>query len=180
MELSAYLKKETKELHEETEKSFAHFHLFSDDFHIDHYKKLLEVQYQWHKSIEYLVDHANCKYPYHKKSRLLEKDLNSLGQKVSIQPLREDLDYHHLGLLYVMEGSMLGASMMHQFFVKKKLIEENVLNYYKYCSNDGARTWPSFVKYLNKPEFLEQKEQLLASAKYAFNLISKYAEKCKN
>lgn len=134
--ISAILKEETKSLHTETEKRLNAKRIFSEDFTVQEYVKILQVLYIAHllleKQLENIRDpHLFRFYQKHytPHTHLIKKDLENLHAfakpKTPINT-QEMNDMNALGILYVLKGSSMGAIYIH------KQLQET------------ARRWPHF------------------------------------
>ncbi|MEQ8240330.1 MAG: biliverdin-producing heme oxygenase [Cyclobacteriaceae bacterium] len=171
MMLSHFLKVNTADIHKKTESTFKRINLMSSNFSVMDYKNLLTVQLVWHDVLEAHLSRQNIGYQYQNKAKLIENDLHQLSVLNTPFPevkLPESL--HPVGLIYVLEGSMLGGMFILKFLLNQN-IPEDALTFYQYCKSSGAKSWKAGQAFIDQPEFLAEQEAILKSATYAFELM---------
>jgi len=171
MKLSNFLKTNTAEIHKQTESTFNKINLMSSSFSTVDYENLLKVQLIWHDILEAHLSTQNIGYQYQNKAVLIKNDLQQLNLPHPEFPKVKLPEFlHPVGLIYVLEGSMLGGMFILKFLLKQN-IPEDALTFYNYCKSNGGSSWKGGQAYIDKPEFLAKQEAILASATYAFGLM---------
>ncbi len=170
------LKTITKPLHDEIEQNRLSKILLSDAPNLDAYKEFLLKMLMFIKPIEEAMLSAKewsecgldqiCRI----KSKDIESDLEILGVKAMIEsevilPRFDDF-FSILGAWYVLEGSMVGASMQAPILRKGLCIDEQ--SGLLYMSGYGSRTfevWKRFTDKLNEiaPDAKSQKKVILTA-----------------
>ncbi len=136
----------------------------------DQYRHALQALYAPHKQLELsLVVPLNLHFPdYHYQLRYpdIEKDLSQLQvdyADIAIQGLPISSPSEVVGLLYVLEGSRLGARHILCRLTGTQLPQE----YFSGALNESASGWKGFTE-LTKEETLEY-DQVVLSAQQGFD-----------
>jgi len=118
--LSQWLKHETREAHQRTEATPLLTDMFKDPFSHARYRTLLTRFYGWYRPIDHqltqFIDQHRLPHAYQPRSPLLAMDLNALKvtpDSIVDHPVPDIHDYaSFLGMLYVVEGSALGGTII--------------------------------------------------------------------
>ncbi len=174
--LADFLKDGTAAIHDAAENTMSKLKLSNESFSIDDYVRLMQVQLAFYKNNERVILTDQVNYEYQYKEPLILKDLEALNT--------EPEDYHFVipdrldfrGFLYVIEGSMMGGSLLYKSFLEKG-IPENCLHFYRFCKEVGTRQWPSVKQYLNScTEDPLLYDLILESAKFSFQSMDQIVE----
>ena len=182
MTLTELLKQETNEKHITIGKSSAFTKLLSPNLTKETYIQIITGWYDFMKTLETnyfqfpqlfrIVPDLQERL----KTKLLEKDVAEINTnhsvtsstKISI-PVCKTI-HELIGILYVIEGSSLGA----QFITKQLTSNSNLSNlsfhFYKGYGNETITKWESFKKWLNiyGENYPESHSEILASANDCF------------
>lgn len=179
--ISENLKEETKFLHAETEKRLNAKRIFSEDFTIQEYQQILQILYIAHEILEqqleniitpnlnkFYKDHYTLKYP------LIRKDLEKLKASVKayqLPPSKGLNDLNALGILYVLNGSSMGAKYINKQLQGYEIKWSNFSNeFYKASASITLDEWKNFCYSLDSLGLnANEIEQVIEGAKYAFN-----------
>ncbi len=180
--LSEYLKSGTREIHESTEEQSDARFIMDCSITMAQYVAMVTNYYQVYRGLELEigsvithVDHGINKYLTNEKSTLLYKDLREmLDSKALAQvvPINFEVGSYPqaVGMMYVMEGSMLGNSM-----ISKKigdcdaLAAINRFHFFDPNRKMDVMRWKSFKQALDSIVFTESEhEECLDGATYAF------------
>lgn len=153
--LDTFLRKHTAVIHKRTEENLEPLQLFNG-LTIPNYTTFIKIQYYWHRAMESMLLAANPSldfngYAYMLKAPLLEKDMIALR----IQP--ENFDFRKWknpalpGIIYVLEGSMLGGTVISGHLAEQSIPAE-CRNYFSYCAKAAKTIWPQTRKYLRSIE----------------------------
>lgn len=167
---SEFLKVETKKLHDETEAKMESDRIFSKDYSLEEYKKLLTKMYVPYSSIE----NALRKYhepklqslldnTYKEKAFHLEKDLSTLGIESLDKPTEFEIGSYEeaLGALYVLKGSDMGAEIINKRLARVSE-DWDVKTFEFYSSESNPReSWQVFKSELDSIEMNETEQQSL-------------------
>ncbi len=149
--LDLFLRKHTLTVHQRTEQALEPLQLFNQ-LTLSNYGTFIRIQFLWHDAMEALLRGAKPSlifdgYAYKPKAALLKKDLKSLG--LSDEPLnfRSWKNPALPGILYVLEGSMLGGTIIAKH-LEAQGIPPDCRNYFSYCAENAKSIWPLTRKYL--------------------------------
>ncbi|TVZ53328.1 biliverdin-producing heme oxygenase [Dokdonia sp. Hel_I_53] len=177
------LKADTFEIHKEVEKDNLAKFIMDESITQTQYEILLRQNFKVYKAVE---DFVNSHYDIlpqelkaftgYEKTNRLAKDINSFSNLPLPQPYKiasnRDLATV-IGLLYVIEGSMLGGMMM-----SKKIQScahlSHIDTHHFYHSNvkESAARWKNFKAVLTSITFSDQEsENAVASAMKTFSLF---------
>lgn len=155
--LSCMLREKTAKEHAKTEASPIMSQMMGDNFSIDEYAEILKRFLIFYQAIEesiknFLID--NPIYQYRYKSPLLISDLKSLNRNLTKK------DHHHvnldikdiedfIGVLYVLEGSTLGGSLIRKTLVKH-FGEEGSINFFYPYGKEVKKYWDKTKAFIDE------------------------------
>ncbi|KEO75063.1 biliverdin-producing heme oxygenase [Anditalea andensis] len=183
--ISATLKEKTKQLHAETESSLNAKRIFSLDFSLPEYINILQALYIAHMSLESSLglimatyDKCELKKHYTPLSHHLQKDLEELAistTRLSLISLKDINPLNGIGILYVLNGSSLGAK-----HINKRLREIYVQwpvfsgQFYEASSGQTIEEWKAFSTILDSLVLNpEETNQVIEGAEVAFKTFIK-------
>jgi len=165
-ELRTRLREATNHLHNQLNQQPLLAALLSKDFPLDHYQQLIGIYYSLYHQLEAAIKHyldeqpINFDYQPRYKTALLLNDLTYWH--ITPEPLRCQVALPSinslgqlLGILYVLEGSTLGASFIAQHLQQSYGYTRSTGS--DFFSGYGEHTqshWQSFITYINS--FSEQ------------------------
>ncbi len=175
------LKQETSFLHKEAEEKNPAKYIIKNSITLEQYKAFLLQNYTLYKTLEdLLIYNKNLltapfqKFVSNQKSEALKKDLSNLNIFLNdTKPLTINFSNNYeslLGVMYVIEGSMLGGQIIKNQ-IKKCEDLKNIPE--QFFFGDASRTiqlrWSQFCKTLLEDSFTkEEVEQAVLSAKNTF------------
>lgn len=185
MSLRERLKNETRENHERAETNLAC--LMSPTLSKEQYARVLHGMHAFHSwfenSLEQLPENYSAKEFYLTNRRKLEKVKTDLS-KLGVLPPRQSLDFNLRsqqelnaglwGMLYVIEGSTLGAQV-----IKKNLesvlglSEDSGASYFSGYGVENGKMWQQFLKAMDNDSTREKPDVVVAAADQAFDLIDR-------
>lgn len=158
------LRVQTKEVHEELHHHSHFVALFEETISLDRYRELVEKFHGFYAPLENAIERAlldqngqHTGYTYAKRAILLEQDLVDLGlsqasaqQNPQCDQLADIVTPASLGgVLYVIEGSTLGAAQIDR--AAQKLLGKNALNgrrFWAWCRAQNKERWALTNTYL--------------------------------
>lgn len=183
--LSDYLKKKTEIYHKEIEEKLESNKLFNSTFTDKNYYKMLQVNHVFLKSYEDSIkqfltekDLKNLALTKLNKLQLIEKDIQELGIEPQMANKQFELESRAeaIGVLYVIEGSMLGGNVIAKTLKKYPFLENKSFNYFGHYGENLGQAWKNFINYINQ-EFTteEEKQQVFQGAKKAYEDLISFA-----
>ncbi len=177
------LKKETLAIHKEVEKDNLASFIMNESITQHQYESLLRQNFKVYKAVEDFVNahydvlpHELKTFAGYEKTNSLAKDISAFSNLPLPRPFKiaspRDLATI-VGLMYVVEGSMMGGMMM-----AKKLqscahlshIEEH--NFYNFDSKESAARWRNFKDAIDSLSFSDKEiEMAVESAIKVFTLF---------
>ena len=153
--LDAYLRERTSAIHVRTEAELEPLQLFAN-LNLRNYATFISIQHKWHLALEKILEATSPylifnDYAYALKAPLLQVDLNALG-KTSVEYSLPRIHNPAIpGIIYVLEGAMLGGTVISKQLVDKG-IDQQFRNYFSHCSLEAKKVWPLTRKYLQNIE----------------------------
>jgi len=177
--LSTKIKEATKEAHQQLEKKVI-FKLKGIRNNAD-YADLLKYFYAYFNTIEqvikpYLTEQVLPDYAMRRNSGYLKQDIKELGGSVSelpyVQAPQIGSTIEALGALYVMEGSIMGGSIIVQMLAKYGVTKGT--SFFSGYGESTGEMWGKFITVLNS-EAKDEKQEILAikSANTTFSNFGK-------
>ena len=177
--ISAYLKEQTRQDHDETEDNLQSKKIFDKSYTLDDYKKLLLYNYklinQYEPQIaEKLKDHTDLKLDLRSKIEALKIDLENLNIAIETENPISNLENEAeaFGALYVMEGSTLGGNVIAKQLKKNPEFENVEFNYFGMYGENTGPYWQEFKSIIDEQITEEQYEDCVNGAKKAYQLLS--------
>jgi heme oxygenase len=176
--LDLFLKEETAAKHRQAEEALSELDIMGD-YNSSNYCYFLTLLYYWHKTLEDSILKSTVRevgYNYQLKCPLILKDLNELNGKPPKRSLPELRADAHAGIIYTIEGSMMGGTMINRH-LKKQGVNEKYRNYLSYCDRNAPAVWPEVKAYLRSlPGDESYFEACAESSKACFDLMIDYAD----
>ncbi len=158
MELMKKLKSTTSELHRRVEETPINKAIIQQGMKLEQYKELIQRNYLIHASLEHQIKsvlnknkHASVSHFFHSKLEWLEKDMTSLGlTKPHVTNDAISIPRYHsiaelFGCLYVIEGSMLGGSILYRALRENKHLDSiPEFHFFKNYGKDVGLRWKTF------------------------------------
>ncbi len=177
--ISAYLKEQTKQQHDDTEAKLQSQKIFDKSYTLDDYKTLLIHNYKLINRYEpqiqdQLQKYAELKLNLRSKIKALKTDLNNLKiettDEIPVQNLENEAEA--FGALYVMEGSTLGGNVIAKQLRKNPEFENVEFNYFGVYGENTGLFWQEFKAIIDEKISENQYEDCVAGAKKAYQLLS--------
>ncbi|TDX83281.1 biliverdin-producing heme oxygenase [Epilithonimonas xixisoli] len=177
--ISAYLKEQTKQQHDDTEAKLQSQKIFDKSYTLDDYKTLLIHNYKLINRYEPQIQEQLKNYPELKldlrsKIESLKTDLNNLNipteNEAPIQNLENEAEA--FGALYVMEGSTLGGNVIAKQLKKNPEFEGVEFNYFGVYGENTGPYWQEFKSIIDEKISEENYESCVTGAKKAYQLLS--------
>jgi len=173
------LKHQTKELHDRVELKFNSSKIFQDDYTPDDYRKLLTFNYIFLKTFEQPVFRLlSEKYGdmlmlrHRRKLHLFDlerEDVISSGY--DIHEIAVNCEAEALGILYVMEGSTLGGTMIAKKLEGNPHFSGKTFPYFRCYGERTGSMWKNFRFVLNDVVREEEHDQVLIGAEKAYHFL---------
>lgn len=177
--ISAYLKEQTKQHHDDTEENLQSQKIFDKSYTLDDYKKLLIHNYklisQYEPQIyEKLSNYAGLKLNLRKKLDVLKTDLENLNLSVETDNLPQNLnsEAEAFGALYVMEGSTLGGNVIAKQLRRNPNFKNVEFNYFGVYGENTGTFWQEFKSIIDEQISEEHYDDCVNGAKKAYQLLS--------
>ena len=177
---AAYLKEQTKPLHDALEQKMMVSKIFNRTLKKDVYFKILKVNLLVHQKIEPVI---NSNIPDNIKSELnieerqktphLINDIGSLNENINSDFQLNNSD-EALGALYVLEGASLGGNVIKKQLLQNPEFADVSFHYYGMYGENLAENWKSFLKVLE--ENVSDKDAALSGANKTYQLFLQSAE----
>lgn len=177
--ISAYLKEQTKQQHDDTEAKLQSQKIFDKSYTLDDYKTLLIHNYKlinrYEPQIqEQLKNYTELKLDLRSKIESLKTDLNNLNisteNEAPIQNLENEAEA--FGVLYVMEGSTLGGNVIAKQLKKNPEFEGVEFNYFGVYGENTGPYWQEFKSIIDEKISEENYESCVTGAKKAYQLLA--------
>lgn len=181
MQASDYLKENTARYHDAAEAKFQSKKIFDGTFTMEDYRQLLMGNYLLTRRLEPLAMEvlqpefgATLDLESRRKLPALEKDLQALGE---VLPPDTNADLPQLsvpmafGVLYVMEGSTLGGSVMARQLAKNPQLADKEFNYLGIYGSDLGNRWKTFQTVMNGALKEEDFPDALHGAELAYRVL---------
>jgi heme oxygenase (biliverdin-IX-beta and delta-forming) len=190
--IMANLRQGTATAHKQLEKSLCFKRLFANDYQIEEYTVLLGYFYGFFAAIEPILfkdlpaSYRDC-VKYRQKTQLLRKDLEFFDKNTddltvcdTLPPMNNFAE--KMGVLYVLEGSMLGGRMIGRHLSKHFQTDiQPALNFYHCYGENLDKEWQAFSAMMNRcfadAESTEHSE-ILAAANATFMGLQAWVERC--
>ncbi len=186
MQITTLLKEATAELHQQTERAMPLGEVLRGNNPAEDYGALLSLQYQIYQDLEShleeQLEHPAIKDFFHKKSPWLATDLETMGLPVPL-PLSGQHPVMNnafaVGVLYVLEGSMLGGQVILKMLKKVESLDGLPHHFYTAYGAETGKRWSAF-KTLSE-EVVEEGSaaDAEAGANYAFEFFLQKLEEGK-
>ena len=178
MQITSLLKESTAALHQLTEDAMPLGRVLRGDSPFEDYGTLLSLQYQIYQDLERHLEeqlqHPDLKSFFHQKAPWMAADLQNMGLPVP-PPLEGQhpamSDAFAIGVLYVLEGSMLGGQVILKMLKKVESLDGLPHHFYTAYGAETGQRWMAF-KALSEnmvPENCAQ--EAVAGANYAFGFF---------
>ena len=177
--ISAYLKEQTKQQHDDTEAKLQSQKIFDKSYTLDDYKTLLIHNYKLINRYEPQIQEQLKNYPELKldlrsKINSLKTDLNNLNISTENEEPTQNLENEAeaFGALYVMEGSTLGGNVIAKQLKKNPEFEDVDFNYFGVYGENTGPYWQTFKSIIDEKITEEDYQDCLIGAKKAYQLLS--------
>ena len=188
------LKEETRPMHDAIEKNEYLARVTSDSIQLDEYYKILEAFWGYYAPLEPLLfDNAiepwleTFNVAQRLKLPLLKADLLSTGKhsEASIAAISQcdslptiDSSAKKLGVLYVLEGSTLGGSVITRHLKSKlgDLVENCTQFYFPYGEMTGPN-WKNFAMLVERSCTPDEHDEIVDAAKQTFETLDNWMTK---
>jgi heme oxygenase len=190
--IMANLRQGTAAAHKQLEKSSCFKRLFANDYQLDEYASLLSYFYGFFAAIEPTLfkdlptSYRDC-VKHRQKTQLLRKDLAFFDKNTDDLAICDNLPpmnnfAEKMGVLYVLEGSMLGGRMIGRHLSKHFQTDiQPALNFYHCYGENLDKEWQAFSAMMNRcfadAESTEHSE-ILAAANATFMGLQAWVERC--
>lgn len=185
------LKEETRPMHDAIEKNEYLARVTSDSIQLDEYYKILEAFWGYYAPLEPLLfENASDSWmesfnvSLREKLPLLKADLLSTGkhtnESIALLPLCDKLpdtgsSAKKLGILYVLEGSTLGGSVITRHLKSK--LGDSVANstqfYFPYGEMTGPN-WKNFAMLVEQSATVDEHDEIVEAAKQTFSTLDNW------
>lgn len=178
--ISDYLKKNTADLHNATEKLFNSQKIFDRTFTLDDYKKIITRNYiMLLNSEDEIFNQLSDKFSKklqlseRRKLNLIEKDLKSLSieDQFPMQKVHISAQNEALGMMYVIEGSTLGGNVIAKQLSKTQGFEGVTFNFFGCYHENTGTMWKNFKEILDSEVQEESYDEVLLGAKKLYQLL---------
>jgi heme oxygenase len=186
MQITSLLKESTAALHQLTEDAMPLGKVLRGDSPFEDYGRLLSVQYQIYQDLERhlseQLQHPDLKGFFHPKHPWAAADLESMG--LPLPPHHQGqhpamTDAFAVGLLYVLEGSMLGGQVILKMLKKVESLDGLPHHFYTAYGAETGQRWMAF-KALSENMVQENcAQEAVAGANYAFGFFLEKLEESK-
>ena len=177
--ISAYLKEQTKQQHDDTEAKLQSQKIFDKSYTLDDYKTLLIHNYKLINRYEPQIQEQLKNYPELKldlrsKINSLKTDLNNLNISTENEEPTQNLENEAeaFGALYVMEGSTLGGNVIGKQLKRNPEFEGVEFNYFGVYGESTGPYWQEFKSIIDEKISEENYESCVTGAKKAYQLLS--------
>lgn len=178
MDLRARLKFETSQVHDQVEASSKMGRLLQEDLTRDEYIRLLARMYSIYEPLEAALRTTKGikgwlpDYDKRWKTESLRQDLKSLDAEIPAKntPIQIYTFPEAVGMLYVLEGSTLGARVIAQSLRKRDFINQDQLTFFTHYGDQSGSYWQRFLAALENIQ-PQDHDAALAGAKRAFQLF---------
>ena len=177
--ISAYLKEQTKQQHDDTEAKLQSQKIFDKSYTLDDYKTLLIHNYKLinryeHQIQEQLKNYSELKLDLRSKINSLKTDLNNLNISTENEEPTQNLENEAeaFGALYVMEGSTLGGNVIGKQLKRNPEFEGVEFNYFGVYGENTGPYWQEFKSIIDEKISEENYESCVTGAKKAYQLLS--------
>lgn len=177
MSLLTELKSSTQSEHDSIEASL---NLMDPEMTLEKYKSMLSRFYGFYAAVEPELEKF-ASLPLEKRAPVLEKDLGFFNISPSsiekLPPSSFSLEKMEdaLGMLYVLEGSSLGAQVLSRHFEEKLKVQKGKgLDFF---FGHGRETMPRWLVFKDKLEALGselKRDSIIVSAKKTFSLLESW------
>jgi len=186
------LRTQTTEKHQQLESLMFVNDIMNNTLSIDHYKKLLTINYIIHQKLE------------NKLANMLDSEIAEqlqMKNRLKLESLEQDLSYWEidalslpaldfelfipgnsnaevLGALYVLEGATLGGNVIKKHILANHNFtgKEGGLNYYGVYGDELGAKWKTFVSVLNDTVQEADYEKTINSANETFDNLIKLSK----
>lgn len=181
--ISAQLKEQTKQAHQSLEKVI--IQQIKKIHSEEEYKNLLKLFYGFYQPMENHVDKFinNSNMPDYTERRKAENilhDIKEISGDTDL-PICNDIPVidstaKALGVMYVLEGSTLGGSIIARMLNKQAAIPYQQLSFFMSYNDNSMAMWKEFTDAINKyAEENNDSDQIIISAKTTFEKFEKWA-----
>jgi heme oxygenase len=184
------LKENTATAHKQLEKSSCFKRLFANDYSINEYAQLLSYFYGYYEAIEPILfnELPTEYYPnlqHRTKTHLLHQDLTSLNVNADALPVCEVIPSlitfaQKMGVLYVLEGSLLGGRVIGQHLTEHFDADALLpLNFYNGYGADLHLEWQKFSLFMGQCFNHQDKaitDEVIDSANATFATLQQWVE----
>jgi len=180
-----FLKLETQKLHKQVEMSYLSKSILDHSITLNQYKQLLIHNYFCYKIVEQelvkkreLVDKELGLFISFEKSEKLLNDIHSIDPQFDLNlkiPFHVNSEFEIMGALYVIEGSMLGGSLINKHIKQCKYLETiPPQQFFNRNAKQVIKRWKLFTHYINTKAVTNKgKTEAVLLAKNTFELFDK-------
>ena len=176
--LDAYLRASTQEVHKETEKAIEPLNILGP-YEPENYSSFLLLQYYWLKTMQESIEQcASAEPDFSVQSDLLliENDLHAMNAFREVEPLQPLENPSLPGLIYTIEGSKAGASMINRH-LQKEGVDTEIRSYLSSCEANIRKTMPELRTYLRTiPDTDNAFDKAVETSKASFGLMVRYTK----
>ncbi|MCC6289871.1 MAG: biliverdin-producing heme oxygenase [Chitinophagaceae bacterium] len=182
--VAAQLKEKTKQAHISLEKKMVGY-IKKVESPKD-YEKLLRLFYGYYTPLEpllnkYISNDIVPSYSDRRKSNAILKDINTISagasnfKKCDNLPQVNDV-IQALGVLYVMEGSTMGGTIIAKMLNKQANIQPTSLTFFNGYGEQNIPMWQSFIKAVNK-RAANDGDKIVKAANDTFSKMEEWCDK---
>ncbi|MBN8788578.1 MAG: biliverdin-producing heme oxygenase [Terrimonas sp.] len=182
--VAAKLKEKTKQAHLSLEKKMVGY--IKKVASGKDYEKLLRLFYGYYAPLEpllnkYINNNIVPAYNQRRKSDTILKDINTISsgainfRKCGNLPQVNDV-IEALGVLYVMEGSTMGGTIIAKMLNKQAAIPPESLTFFNGYGEDNLPMWQSFIAAVNE-RAANNEEKIVKSANDTFSKMEEWCDK---
>lgn len=184
MGLREFLKAGTADLHTQIEMGSRMTRLMAPDLREEEYAQYLRHMLKFHSFVEEKIREIpevekvidDC--PQRLRSASLKRDLQSLNCDIDRSPSLYHLSIRNLsqaiGVMYVLEGSSLGAQVIAKQLERHPFIDSERLNYFRHYGPNLGKFWQRFIQNMESAYSRNEldSEQVLAAARATFQTLN--------
>ncbi len=180
--ISAYLKEQTKPLHDALEQKMMVEKIFNKTLSKEDYLKILKVNLSVHKTVEPIIENQ---LKEDTKNELQFEKRRKLPKLQSDFPISEDFpelsfslanQQEALGALYVLEGATLGGNVIKKQLLQNPEFQNQSFQYYGIYGEKLSGMWKNFLEVLEQNIGESQKDDALNGAEKTYRLFLNSAE----
>jgi len=178
--VSEYLKQNTADYHDATEKLFNSDKIFNKTFTVEDYKKIIHYNYLMLLHSEDRIFNmlapkftVKLQLDQRRKLPLITKDLQFLSldnQNISYT-MEVENEHEALGMMYVIEGSTLGGNVIARQLSKTEGFGGFPFNFFGCYQENTGSMWKNFKEVIDSEVHQDHYDEVLSGAKKLYQFL---------